>query len=154
MTVRINEDSHLYEQEHLIRTLYKWGPIRTLAPYALAYRNNCPFLFGNTLLCRIHVPSTWEEEMVPVHPGALQASGSVGGRRRYLLTKRGTSHIVVATKPQDAPSQADGSGIMDVATWNICSGNNLGYQSALWAMKVYICLLTEAKLTDGIHAKF
>ena len=72
------------------------------------------------------------------------------------MTKRGTPRVVAAAEPQDAPSQADGSGTLAVATWNIRSGRNLGLESALRAMEsmaVDICLLTETKLTDGIHTR-
>ena len=72
---------------------------------------------------------------MPVHPITLRASGSIGGRRRGLLTKQGTPCVIAAAEPQDAPSQADGSGTMDVATWNIRSSRNLGLESGLWAVK-------------------
>ena len=95
--------------------------------------------------------------MVPVHPEASRASGSVSGRRRGILAHRGTPRVAATAKPHDAPLQTDGSGtLVDVATWNIRSGCNGGLESALRAMKalsVDICLLTEAKLTDGIHMK-
>ena len=65
--------------------------------------------------------------------------------------------IAATTEPHDAPSQMDGSGtLVDVATWNICSGRNGGLESALQAMKVMaldICILTEVKLTASIYAK-
>jgi len=101
---------------HFIHISHNGQTVCTLAPYALAYYNSCPFLFRNTLLCRTHPPSLWKEEMVPVHPVTLQASGSIGGRRRGFLTKRGTPCVIAAAEPQDAPSQTDGSGTMDVAT--------------------------------------
>ena len=72
------------------------------------------------------------------------------------MTKRGTPRVVAAAEPQDAPSQADGSGTLAVATWNIRSGRNLGLESALRAMAsmaVDICLLTETKLTDRIYTR-
>ena len=95
--------------------------------------------------------------MEPVQPVASRASGSVGGSRHGILTKRGTPRVVAAAETHDAPSQTDGSGtLVDVATWNIRSGRNGGLESLLRAMdsmEVDICLLTEEKLTDDIHAK-
>ena len=73
--------------------------------------------------------------MVSVHPDALQTSGSVGGRRHGILTKLGTPRVIATAEPQDAPSQAGGSGTLDVVTWNIHSDRNLGLESALRVMK-------------------
>ena len=50
----------------------------------------------------------------------------------------------------------DGSGTLDIMMWNIRSSRNLGLESALRVMKsmgVDICLLTETKLTDGVHTR-
>ena len=95
--------------------------------------------------------------MVPVHPEASRASGSVSERRRGILAHRGMSCVAATAEPHDATLQTDINGTFaDVATWNVCSGRNGGLESALRAMKalsVDICLFTEAKLMDGIHTR-
>ena len=54
------------------------------------------------------------------------------------------------------PSQADGSGSIAVATYNICSGRNGGLESALRAMDgigADLGILMETKVTDGIYTQ-
>ena len=54
------------------------------------------------------------------------------------------------------PSQADGSGSIAVATYNICSGRNGGLESALRAMDgigADLGILMETKVTDGIYTR-
>ena len=55
------------------------------------------------------------------------------------------------------PSQADGSGSIAVALWNICNGHNGGLESALQAMEamdVDIGILLETKVTGEINTCF
>ncbi len=54
------------------------------------------------------------------------------------------------------PSQADGSGSIAVATYNIRNGCNGGLESALRAMEgigADLGILMETKVTDGIHTR-
>ena len=54
------------------------------------------------------------------------------------------------------PSQADGSGSIAVATFNIRSGRNGGLESALRAMDgidADLGILLETKVTDGIYTR-
>ena len=54
------------------------------------------------------------------------------------------------------PSQADGSGSITVASYNICNGCNGGLESALRAMEamgVDIGIFLETKITSGIYPR-
>ncbi len=58
---------------------------------------------------------------------------------------------------QELPSQADGSGFITLAMFNICSGRNGGLKSALRAMaktEVGCGILTETKITGDIYTCF
>jgi hypothetical protein len=55
------------------------------------------------------------------------------------------------------PSQADGSGSIAVASWNIRNGRSGGFESALQAMEamgIDIGILLETKVTGGIYTCF
>ncbi len=55
------------------------------------------------------------------------------------------------------PAQAEGSGSITVAMYNIRSGCNGGLEYALWAMEavgIDIGMLLETKVTNGIYMQF
>jgi hypothetical protein len=57
----------------------------------------------------------------------------------------------------EPPSQAEGSGLFTVASYNIRSGCNGGMESALQAIKqigVDCGVLLEAKLTKGVYTRW
>jgi hypothetical protein len=58
---------------------------------------------------------------------------------------------------QELPSQADGSGFITLATFNIRSGRNDGLKSALREMaatRVDCGVLTETKITNNLCTRF
>ena len=63
----------------------------------------------------------------------------------------------MATTAAEPPSQAEGSGLFTVASYNIQSGCNGGLESALGAMKlmgVDCGVLLETKLTKGVYTRW